>query len=499
MNTFPATEQPCEAKVPQPVNVTRNNELPKLARKRRGLQLQISERRLVMMAGDSLMIIASVLISLRIWAFVAQEAFDAAFVVPQLYWVVVLVLLWLLLASTNDFYDLRLASNRLSSLRRLIQITLQLIFIYLIIFFLSSRDALPRLFILYHAALSFVLVLVWRTWRPFLMGSPQFKRRALIIGTGWAANTILEIVTAEASDVYDIIGLISDAPQQVHTVGNKPVLGTGLDLPALVRQHGISELIMAYGSELSSDIFQGIMACYEQAITMVPMPLLYEQITGRIPIEHVGQQHWTVVLPLQGSSVFDLYPPMKRLIDVLLSLFGLACFIVILPVIAAIMMLDSRGPIFYTQDRVGRGGRSFRIIKLRSMIPNAETATGPQWAQKNDQRVTPFGRFLRKSRLDEVPQLLNILRGEMSLIGPRPERAYFVDQLTEQIPFYRTRLAVKPGLTGWAQVRYRYGSSAEDALVKLQYDLYYIRHQSLALDLLILLRTVGKMLTFQGT
>jgi exopolysaccharide biosynthesis polyprenyl glycosylphosphotransferase len=265
-----------------------------------------------------------------------------------------------------------------------------------------------------------------------------------------------------------------------------------------VKQHGVAELIMANGGELSSDLFQGVMACYEQAVAIVPMPLLYEQITGRIPIEHVGQQHWTVVLPLQGDSMFDVYPPLKRLIDIGLSLFGLVCFVLFLPLLALIMLLDTPGPIFYAQERVGKGGSIFRVIKLRSMIPNAEKMSGPKWAQENDPRVTRIGRVLRKTRLDEVPQLLNVLRGEMSLIGPRPERPYFVDQLTQQIPFYRTRLAVKPGLTGWAQVRYHYGNSTEDSLVKLQYDLYYIRHQSLTLDLLILLRTVGKMLLFQG-
>jgi exopolysaccharide biosynthesis polyprenyl glycosylphosphotransferase len=270
-------------------------------------------------------------------------------------------------------------------------------------------------------------------------------------------------------------------------------------LPTLVKRYQIAELIMAYGSELPSTIFQGIMDCYEQEITIVPMPLLYEQLTGRVPIEHVGQQHWTVVLPLEGHSVFNLYPALKRLLDITLALIGLVCFAAILPPLVLIMLLDCPGPIFYRQERVGRGGRPFQIIKLRSMIPNAETGSGPKWAQKDDPRVTRFGRILRKTRLDEFPQLINVLRGEMSLIGPRPERAFFVDQLTEQIPFYRTRLAVKPGLTGWAQVRYRYGNSREDALVKLQYDLYYIRHQSLALDLLILIRTVGKMLMFQGT
>ncbi len=450
------------------------------------------------MAGDAMVVVVSILAALRIWAIFARETFDLDFVLPQLYWFFVLTFIWYVLAAANDFYNLRMASQIRTSLPRLIQITLQLLIVYLLIFFVSSRDALPRLFILYYAVISFVLMAVWRSWRLFLIGWSRFRRRALVIGTGWAAESILQIIESEAQDAYEITGLISDEYETGSLFVNTPVLGNGEDLPALVEKHGIAELIIAYGSELPGNIFQGIMACYEKEVAIVPMPLLYEQITGRVPIEHVGQQHWTVVLPLEGRSMFNLYHPLKRGMDIVLSIIGLVIFALMLPVLTLLITLDCRGPIFYRQERVGRGGKIFKIIKLRSMIPNAESINGPQWAQRDDPRVTRMGWILRKTRLDEVPQLLNVLRGEMSLIGPRPERAVFVDQLTKAIPFYRTRLAIKPGLTGWAQVRYRYGSSQEDALVKLQYDLYYIRHQSLVLDSMILIRTMGKILAFQG-
>jgi len=169
------------------------------------------------------------------------------------------------------------------------------------------------------------------------------------------------------------------------------------------------------------------------------------------------------------------------------------------PVIAPLLWLDSPGSLLLRQTRVGRGGREFLMWKLRTMVPDAERHTGPQWAADDDPRVTRVGRILRKTRLDEAPQLINVLRGEMSLIGPRPERPEFVSELSQTIPFYRTRHVIKPGITGWAQVRYEYGNSEADALVKLQYDLYYIRHRSLALDVVILLRTVGIVLTLRGT
>jgi exopolysaccharide biosynthesis polyprenyl glycosylphosphotransferase len=193
------------------------------------------------------------------------------------------------------------------------------------------------------------------------------------------------------------------------------------------------------------------------------------------------------------------YRAVKRLADVIIAIVGLLLLAVILPILVLVIKLDSPGPIFYRQQRAGRAGRPFQLVKLRSMVVGAEKDGQARWADPDDERVTRVGRFLRSSRLDEVPQLFNVLKGDMSLIGPRPERPEFIAQLQEGIPFYRTRLAVRPGLTGWAQVNYPYANSVQDALVKLQYDLYYIKHQSLYLDLVILLKTIGVVLTMQGT
>jgi exopolysaccharide biosynthesis polyprenyl glycosylphosphotransferase len=216
-----------------------------------------------------------------------------------------------------------------------------------------------------------------------------------------------------------------------------------------------------------------------------------------VPVEHVSG-NWAVVLPIDGSSIFNLYPVFKRLLDILLSLLGMVVFLVLLPFMAPLIRLDSPGSIFYSQERTGLNGRIFRIYKFRSMRADAEAATGAVFSQKGDSRITRIGRFMRKTRFDELPQVFNILRGDMSIVGPRPERPEHIKRLTEKIPFYRTRLVIRPGLTGWAQVRYNYGSTDEDALIKLQYDLYYIRHQSLFLDLNILVRTIGKVLKMSG-
>lgn len=181
----------------------------------------------------------------------------------------------------------------------------------------------------------------------------------------------------------------------------------------------------------------------------------------------------------------------------MLSVLGILCALLVLPFIAIGNAIGNKGPLLYSQDRIGKNGKSFKIYKFRSMVTNAES-NGAVWAKKNDSRVTTFGRFLRTTRLDELPQLINIIKGEMSIIGPRPERPMFVNELAQVIPFYYTRHIVKPGLTGWAQVKSRYGSSVEDSLVKLQYDLYYIKHRSFLLDFNIIIKTLSTVIFFRG-
>jgi lipopolysaccharide/colanic/teichoic acid biosynthesis glycosyltransferase len=228
------------------------------------------------------------------------------------------------------------------------------------------------------------------------------------------------------------------------------------------------------------------------------MPALYERLLGRVPVEHVGRNVQAVLPVDERGATERVYWLAKRLIDIVLSAVGLDVLALLIPLVALANAIFSRGPLFYRQVRVGRGGKNFAVVKFRTMRPDAEQDTGAVWAQAGDVRVTPAGRWLRKTRLDELPQVLNVLRGEMSLIGPRPERPEFVDDLARQIPFYRARLSAKPGLTGWAQVRFGYGNSVDDARTKLEYDLYYVRHASFNLDALIVLKTIGVMLRLQG-
>lgn len=465
-------------------------------RKVRRLQLRISERRLLLMIGDALAVIFAVLIALGIWAFVADYAFDLQFLTPQFAWFFVLTGLWFLLAGANDYYELSIAADKWQSFQRLFLVTMQMIVVYIIVFFFSGRDSLPRLFIVYYGVASFILLLLSRLLNPALIGWASSARRALVVGTDWAAETIITTINQYAKSSYTLVGVIGDASQK-DNVNGLPIVGDAHDLLNIVIREEISEIIVTNTHELAGDVFQSVMDAYEHGVVITPMPLLYERITDRVPVEHLGT-HWTVVLPISGTSVFNPYPFLKRLMDITISLIGLIIFLVFLPFIAMVIYMTSPGSIFYRQERVGLNGQRFSIIKLRTMIPDAEKDTGAKFAEKNDPRVTPVGRFMRKTRLDELPQLINVLKGDMSMIGPRPERPEHVVRLEQKIPFYRTRHTIRPGLTGWAQVRYRYGATDEDALVKLQYDLYYIRHQSILLDMSILIRTVGKVLKMSG-
>lgn len=464
---------------------------------RRRLQLQISERRLVLMAGDVLAVLGAVMIALFVWSVFAREPFNLDFILPRSHWFFILVGGWLLLASANDFYELRVAASKRATYRSLILITLQMLVFYFIAFFLSQPLALPRLFIFYYAIASFILIALVRLANPALAGWMSARRRVLIVGTDWAAMTMIGAIGRHAHDVYDIRGVIAEADDTLSDICDVPVVGRGKDIARLVFTEQISELIVTSTREMSKDVFQGVMDAYEQGAAVVPMPLLYERITGQVPVEHVIN-NWAVVLPIDGSSIFNPYPTLKRLLDIMISLLGALVFVLLLPFIALAIRLDSPGDIFYSQERTGLNGHTFRIYKFRSMRSDAEAKTGAVFSHQGDSRVTRVGRFMRKTRLDELPQILNILRGDMSIVGPRPERPEHVKRLTEKIPFYRTRLVIRPGLTGWAQVRYNYGSTDEDALMKLQYDLYYIRHKSILLDLNIILRTVGKVLKMSG-
>jgi exopolysaccharide biosynthesis polyprenyl glycosylphosphotransferase len=354
-------------------------------------------------------------------------------------------------------------------------------------------------FFLLFVGIAVTSVVLWRWICATIFTLLPFRHRVLITGAGWAGCTMAQVLASHSNADYDVVGFVDDDPgKQGATVVDLPVLGTGRDLLVLVKEHQVDEVVMAITHHVDGELFQALMECRARGVHVTRMPVLYEQLTRRVPVEHV-EQGWVIESMNDLPALHRPTQWVKRGLDIALGLLGALVFLILLPFLALAVMLDCPGPIFYHQVRLGIGGQPYRMLKLRTMVPNAERDGHARWARTDDERITRVGRILRKTRLDELPQVFNILRGEMSIVGPRPERPEFIAELQEQIPFYRTRLVVKPGLTGWAQIHYRYGNSVEDALVKLQYDLYYIRHWSLWLDLYVVFKTLGVMLRGQGT
>ena len=461
------------------------------------LQLRIAERRLLLMAGDVISIVTAVYASLAIWAWVSEQPFTLEFITPQIFWFGLFIAVWFALAGASDFYDFQIAASLTALVKRLIQVQLQMMLLYVFIYFVSEPHSLPRLFIIYYGLLSFGLISVWRFLWLWLIGWKVFQRRVLVVGTDWAAREILDIIKADHSQAYVAVGVIGEASDLGERVNGAEVIGSGADIPELIQKHNISELILSSMQDMNKDIFQGVMAAYERGIAITPMPILYERMMRRVPVEGVSN-NWAVVLPFGQDGGFNFYTLAKLVIDITASLLLVPVFLLLLPGVALLIKLDSPGSVFYWQTRVGLNGKPFRIVKFRTMKQDAEAATGAVFARHNDSRITRLGRILRRVRIDELPQIYNVLKGDMSLIGPRPERPEHIARLEKRIPFYHARHIVKPGLTGWAQVRYQYGASDEEAVVKLQYDLYYIRHQSVSLDINIFVRTIGKVLRMKG-
>jgi exopolysaccharide biosynthesis polyprenyl glycosylphosphotransferase len=466
---------------------------------------RLAERRTLLIAIDFVIVELTTLLAFWIMAVRAGWVFDRGYLLDQLEWFVFLPALWFLSALLNGFYDPKKITDLAAAAAALFRTVLFVIVVYLFIyFFFATPLSIPRGVVGYQGAASFVLITLWRLAYMWLIQRPGFARRMIIVGAGWAGQTIAGAVHQYANAHYRILGFVDDDPTKQGKLVtfsdgsvSLPVLGTSRDLDCLVRENNAPELVLAVTHDMSSALFQALLECKERGVQLTLMPVLYEQLTGQVPIEHIGD-YWNVALPLDSAEASGLYPLAKRVFDIIGATIGLALFGILLPFIALAIRFDTAGPLFYRQKRVGKGGRPFDLIKLRTMIQDAEPGGHAMRAQAGDARITRVGRLLRKARLDEMPQLINILKGDMSAVGPRPERPEHLEELDKQIPFHRLRNAVKPGMAGWAVVNYDYIDSLEDAKIRLQYDLYYIKHQSLWLDLLILLRTMGHMVTLRG-
>jgi sugar transferase (PEP-CTERM system associated) len=394
----------------------------------------------------------------------------------------------------NDLYDLTAVNSRRELIIRLLQASGMASILLALLYLIVPELVLGGAFV--PSILLFVIAVgAWRLLFLYLGGVRQLHERLLIIGTGPVARKVARQVLDQHDFAYRIVGFIDDDPAMVgQSLFNPRVVGTPLDIGRLVREHQVDRIVVGLSDRRGKLPLNELLDAKMTGVRVEDTETLYERLTGKILLDEL-KPSWLIFS--DGFRARRLTRVTKRLIDIALSLAGVVLAGPFVLLTALAVRLDSAGPVLYTQERVGENGRRFTLYKFRSMRADAERDT-PLWAREDDDRVTRVGRFIRFVRLDELPQLWNVLRGDMSFVGPRPERPYFVEQLAEQIPFYRQRHAVKPGVTGWAQVKYRYGSSIDDAREKLRYDLYYIKHLSIFFDLTIVFDTVKVILSGKG-
>jgi exopolysaccharide biosynthesis polyprenyl glycosylphosphotransferase len=481
--------------------VTRNQSAVLKNIRYRGFQAPFSERRALLVLGDALLVLLAVWVAFVLWQYGSDQPFNAANIRARIgaHWIWFPILLggWWAVAWLNDLYDIPTSAHKALSTARVVATGVLGLLIYMVVFFFLAQYRPPRLFLIYFLLVAVPAIILWRWTYAAVSSRLPIQHWVLIVGGGERARAIAKALKQVSPVSYHVTGFVDDDPaMRGQVLDGMPMLGRTGDLPWLVTHLEIQEIVVATERYVETDLFQLLVDCHGLGARVSYMPDLYDKLSRRIPIQHID--------PAWALNVLERLPSrlslsFKRLVDLALAGVGLLVFAPLLPLVALAIRLDSPGPVFYRQIRSGRAGRPFAILKFRTMSTDAEKDGRARWATEDDPRITRVGRFLRKTRLDELPQLHNVLRGEMSIVGPRPERPEFIEQLEQDIPFYRTRLMVKPGLTGWAQIHYRYGNSVEDALIKLQYDFYYLRYWSLLLDLYIIFRTFGVALRFKGT
>ncbi len=398
--------------------------------------------------------------------------------------------------SATGFYQH--AHNRSvteSCARALLALLLALPLAYGIFSLLPANAADKRDLLTLAAMAAVAAILVHRVYAAHAGAQSRTRTKILIFGSGEAAKSVGN--TLRAADPHaQIVGYFAGPNEGDPQVLRSEVIEPSGSLTETALKLGVDEIVVALSERRGGSMpLRQLLDCKLYGIRVVDIATHFEKTLAQIKISHVNAG-WLIFG--DGFNQGVLRTAVKRVFDVLFSTLILTLTAPIMLITALVIKLESRGPVFYKQERVGLNGEVFEVIKFRSMRTDAEKDGKPRWATVNDDRVTKVGRFIRRVRIDELPQLLNVLRGEMSLVGPRPERQFFVDELIAKVPYYAVRHSVKPGVTGWAQVRYEYGSTVEDSVEKLQYDLYYVKNHTLFLDLLIMLETVAVVLTGKG-
>ncbi|MEN8816444.1 MAG: sugar transferase [Nonlabens sp.] len=410
---------------------------------------------------------------------------------------IVLSVYLLFFATVFELYNLHRASRIMSTLRSAVTTGSVTCLVYLLTPFLTPVLPEKRIQILYFYLAVTLSLLLWRAIYIKFFASSKFNKKIILIADACDASLIKQSLQ-DADPNYKIIGFINTDPA-LESNDHLDIKQFSInDAQKLFQNRSITEVVVASNQSegITSNLYRWLIELVEDGHSVREYTQVYEEMTDRVPVQYVGKDFYKY-FPFARNNQNRLYLVYHRLFDLVTSIIGLLVCLLIIPFVVLGNFLGNKGSLFYSQERVGVNRKVFKIIKFRTMVKDAEKS-GAQFAMENDVRVTKFGKFLRATRIDEFPQFWNILKGDMSVIGPRPEREVFVEQLSEKIPFYETRHVVKPGLTGWAQVKTRYGVTEGDHLRKLQYDLYYIKKRSVFLDIRIIIKTLSTVIFLKG-
>ena len=461
--------------------------------KHKGIHFEVSERKILLRIFD----VVSVLLALY---FVGITFKFNYFNISEtnFYWTIVLGVYLNFIGSIFEMYNLQVASNQFQIIKSIILTSSITVLVYLLTPRYTPILPTNRIQILIFFIAIFLALFTWRMIYLRFFASNRFSKKVILICDKEQLKELVDGLE-NADPHYRVLGFVNSDSANTKVSDNVKIKNIDINkLEDFVRKNSVSEIVIASQKTdgITVNLYNQLIHLLENGYIIREYTQVYENITHRIPVQYVSRDFYRY-FPFSRSNQNHFYLIMVRFFEIIISLTGLLVGVIILPLILLGNLLGNRGKLMYTQERVGKNGLVFNIVKYRTMVKNAEQE-GAVFATINDSRVTPFGKILRKSRLDEVPQFINILKGEMAVIGPRPERPVFVNEIAEVMPFYETRHVIKPGLTGWAQVNYSYGETIDDSLIKLQYDLYYIKHRSLFLDVNIIFKTLSTVLLYKG-
>jgi len=461
--------------------------------KYKDIHFEISERKILLRIFD----VVSVLLSLYLVGIIFKfNYFNIS--TTNFYWTIVLGLYLNFIGSVFEMYNLQVASNQFQIIKSIILTTSTTVLVYLLTPVYTPVLPSNRLQILIFFIAIFFALFTWRIIYVRFFASNRFLKKVILICDKEQLKELVDGLE-NADPHYRVLGYVNSDSSDESKLSFMNIKNIDItDLEKFVKENSISEIVIASQKTdgITVNLYNQLIYLLENGFIIREYTQVYENITQRIPVQYVSRDFYRY-FPFSRSNQNHLYLIIVRFLEVVIALVGLAVGILLIPLVFLGNLIGNKGKLFYTQERVGKNGKIFNIVKFRTMIKNAEKE-GAVFATMNDSRVTPFGKILRKSRIDEFPQFYNILKGDMAVIGPRPERPVFVNEIAEVMPFYETRHVIKPGLTGWAQVNYSYGETIEDSLIKLQYDLYYIKHRSLFLDFNIIFKTFSTVLFYRG-